>query len=190
MCPDFRMARWSDDHDRWVPSEPTGVESIGLERERQVEVEGWSSDHDDEHETDMALLLAAACYVEAAEFSEGCENAGLFDGRVFPYVPPRWPWQEWGWKPTADARRNLVKAGALLAAEIDRLDRKAKGGTLVDLSEGEGGLPYHLRSDSPPLFECDSCGRKLWSKPESNRCKMPQPDENLCDGWLRVCSDG
>lgn len=34
-----------------------------------------------------------------------------------------WPWDENWWKPSLDPIRNLVKAGALLAAEIDRLQR-------------------------------------------------------------------
>ena len=40
-----------------------------------------------------------------------------------------WPWGSEYWKPSEDPVRNLVKAGALIAAEIDRLNRaKAKGG--------------------------------------------------------------
>jgi len=34
-----------------------------------------------------------------------------------------WPWDEEWWKPDNDAVRNLAKAGALIAAEIDRLQR-------------------------------------------------------------------
>jgi hypothetical protein len=33
----------------------------------------------------------------------------------------RWPWEPEGWKPSDDPIRNLVKAGSLIAAEIDRL---------------------------------------------------------------------
>jgi hypothetical protein len=35
-----------------------------------------------------------------------------------------WPWDKGWWKPTPDNRiRELEKAGALIAAEIDRLQR-------------------------------------------------------------------
>lgn len=35
-----------------------------------------------------------------------------------------WPWHSSWWKPSDDPIRNLVKAGALIAAEIDRLQRQ------------------------------------------------------------------
>jgi len=38
--------------------------------------------------------------------------------------PFTWPWEASWWKPSDDPIRNLAKAGALIAAEIDRLQRK------------------------------------------------------------------
>ncbi len=38
-------------------------------------------------------------------------------------VPAKWPWNDEYWKPTKDPVCRLVKAGALIAAEIDRLIR-------------------------------------------------------------------
>lgn len=38
--------------------------------------------------------------------------------------PREWPWDASWWKPSPDPIANLVKAGALIAAEIDRLQRK------------------------------------------------------------------
>lgn len=89
----------------------TGSELITEERQRQIEVEGWTSEHDDEHrEGDLAL--AGAIYV--ADF------AGI--GHM---IKSYWPWDEKWWKPTPnDPIRQLVKAGALIAAEIDRLQRQ------------------------------------------------------------------
>lgn len=82
------------------------------ERRRQVDQEGWTPSHDDAHATgDMAL--AAACYAVADN-----ENYPL------PEPPDLWPWDPDWWKPTTE-RRNLVKAGALILAEIERLDRAA-----------------------------------------------------------------
>lgn len=78
------------------------------ERRRQVEAEGWTSEHDGLHST-QELAFAAACYATA--------DAG-------DPPPAVWPWRLSWWKPT-DRRRNLVKAGALILAEIERLDRAA-----------------------------------------------------------------
>ena len=83
---------------------------ILTERFRQISDEGWSLDHDDEHDCGE-LADAAACY--ALE-------------KPWEVVKQLWPWQQNWWKPT-DKRRNLVKAGALIVAEIERLDRVEKG---------------------------------------------------------------
>jgi hypothetical protein len=79
------------------------------ERRRQIEVEGWTPEHDDKHST-QELAFAAACYVLADQ------------GDAPPAV---WPWDTSWWKPK-DQRCNLIKAGALILAEIERLDRLAK----------------------------------------------------------------
>lgn len=78
------------------------------ERRRQVEVEGWDAEHDDEH-ADNSLSSAAACYA-IAEFASPRTIDNL------------WPWEQIWWKPK-DRRSNLVRAAALLLAEIERLDR-------------------------------------------------------------------
>lgn len=80
------------------------------ERRRQVVQEGWTPEHDDAHDSGE-MALAAAAY--ASESITG--HGGM---------PGFWPWAcEW-WKPGA-GRRMLVKAGALILAEIERLDRAA-----------------------------------------------------------------
>ncbi len=90
----------------------TGAELIAAERSRQIEAEGWSPEHDAEH-CDDDLALAAACYATPYNFRDPHGRTG---------VPPQlWPWGRSDWKPTADRIRELVKAGALIAAEIDRL---------------------------------------------------------------------
>lgn len=82
------------------------------ERQRQIGVEGWTPKHDDQYVNDE-LSLAAACYAITAETC--LQNKPS---------PQMWPWPENWWKPTTD-RRNLIKAGALILAEIERLDRAA-----------------------------------------------------------------
>ncbi|HDU8094773.1 TPA: ead/Ea22-like family protein, partial [Klebsiella pneumoniae] len=80
------------------------------ERKRQVTAEGWTPGHDDEYEHGE-LADAAGCYALSSE---------LFDCAGEP--PRPWPWPDEWWKPT-NRRRDLVKAGALILAEIERLDR-------------------------------------------------------------------
>jgi hypothetical protein len=83
------------------------------ERQRQISVEGWTPEHDDEHD-DGDMSAAAACY---ALHTEPIGNVG--DYLRF------WRWASSQWKPK-DRRSNLVRAAALLLAEIERLDRAAK----------------------------------------------------------------
>ena len=95
----------------------TGIELIAVERERQLSQEGWTPQHDDEHK-DGVLARAAMCY--AAEVTGLDESNQVFNVKTWA-----WPWEERWWKPSDDPIRNLVKAGALIAAEIDRLQRKS-----------------------------------------------------------------
>lgn len=90
-----------------------GVDLIAAERQRQIDAEGWTPEHDDEHGCGE-LAAAAACYATEAwmPLTESHRNP-----------PPGWPWEPEWWKPTGDAIGDLVKAGALIAAEIDRLKR-------------------------------------------------------------------
>jgi hypothetical protein len=94
----------------------TGIELIADERQRQLNVEGWTPEHDDEHDCDQ-LAIAAALY--ALPETERANRKGIAS-------PSGWPWEDEYWKPTPDDRiKELVKAGALVAAEIDRLLRLA-----------------------------------------------------------------
>lgn len=90
---------------------------VMVERQRQIEQEGWTPDHDDQHR-EGELALAASCYAEASLFRRG-PRTPLSD----LHTSGLWPWALESWKPT-DARRDLVKAAALILAEIERLDRK------------------------------------------------------------------
>lgn len=92
------------------------------ERQRQVTEEGWSSKRDDMHKNNE-MAFAAACYAfHAAAASWDMEDNGIpYDSHP---APKNWPWDPEWWKPES-ARRDLVKAGALILAEIERLDRMA-----------------------------------------------------------------
>jgi hypothetical protein len=89
------------------------VEEVMAERLRQVDKEGWSHEHDDEH-TEFELTRAAVAYALAATATPEQPTAEDM-GEV-------WPWDPLWWKPSSP-RRNLVKAAALIIAEIERLDR-------------------------------------------------------------------
>lgn len=102
----------------------TGAELIAEERARQVNVEGWTTKHDDQHDLGE-LTEAALCYgtVAGAEIRGSCAEewpVGMFQANG---CLVDWPWDEKWYKPSDDPIRNLVKAGALFAAEIDRLQR-------------------------------------------------------------------
>ena len=88
------------------------VLDVAAERRRQIEAEGWTPEHDDEHSVGE-LAKAAACYALV--------SAGFNPDATITV----WPWHRLWWKPS-DKRRNLVKAGALILAEIERLDRMAE----------------------------------------------------------------
>lgn len=104
-----------------------------MERQRQIESEGWSPEHDDAH-TLGELAAAGACYalLETRWRDSNILNHSLILGTL-------WPWESKWFKPAryADppyspnsgrdlAVRNLVRAGALIAAEIDRIQRDRK----------------------------------------------------------------
>lgn len=89
-----------------------GAERILAERKRQIDSEGWTSEHDASH-AEGVLASAGLCYAYAAI------SPDLFG--VGKNVPTSWPFEVDAWKPSSDPVRNLEKAGALIAAEIDRL---------------------------------------------------------------------
>lgn len=90
-----------------------GVELILRERKRQIAGEGWKSLHDDQHANGQ-LADAAVCYAMSGQLRDGMQI----------FLRWMWPWALCWWKPTPNDRiRELTKAGALIAAEIDRLQR-------------------------------------------------------------------
>ena len=110
--------------------ERDGATRIADERKRQIEKEGWTPDHDDLEHVEGELALAAICY--AAPEPIFVHRSFNVDGSDHHFVDP-WPeeWDQWDKRPAkkpTDAQRirMLEKAGALCAAEIDRLLRKTE----------------------------------------------------------------
>jgi hypothetical protein len=96
-----------------------GLIRIAVERQRQVEDEGWTAEHDDQH-TEDELAKVAALYAMPHR-----TRSNYIIARVWPRMWSRMKW----WKPSPQDRiKELTKAGALIVAEIDRLERQAHSG--------------------------------------------------------------
>jgi hypothetical protein len=102
------------------------------ERARQISAECWTPEHDDLH-GNGDIALAAGCYAMFASATDDARATTDLPGSLASLGKPirgwaawlqLWPWDRKWWKPT-DRRRDLVKAGALILAEIERLDRIA-----------------------------------------------------------------
>lgn len=107
------VSGWNDCRNAASVREHTAaIRDVIAERYRQQSVEGWTPEHDDEH-CNNEMAMAAVCYIN--ETGTVNRNGGK---------PWGWPWDASWWKPNA-RRRNLVKAGALILAEIERIDRAA-----------------------------------------------------------------
>lgn len=99
----------------------SGIEIIAVERERQKTVEGFDAEHDSAND-DGELARAAASFAMPPLWRSYTSRIQNYRG-----IPLSWPlsWGKKWWKPTPHDRiRELAKAGALIAAEIDRLQRK------------------------------------------------------------------
>jgi hypothetical protein len=101
LCTHVYAEGRKDEREDWAGRIGPALDDIATERLRQIEAEGWTTAHDDEH-SNGELIDAAVSYALGN--------------------PERWPWSVEWWKPK-DQRRNLVRAAALMIAEIDRLDR-------------------------------------------------------------------
>lgn len=98
---------------------------IAAERQRQVESEGWTTEHDDTHRMGE-IARVAACYATPQSWRKQVLANGCGMEVRLDFISYLWPrqWDFKWWKPTpGDRIRELVKAGALIAAEIDRLQR-------------------------------------------------------------------
>lgn len=127
----------------------SGSEMIAAERLRQIEKEGWSPEHDDEHD-DESLALAAICYASPVPLYM-CDIDNRATVRFVDPWPDSWDstWDKRSQYGNADDTESgiadpetytdkqrldlLVKAGALIAAEIDRRKRAA------GMKEASGG---------------------------------------------------
>jgi len=88
------------------------IQDVLAERNRQIEGECFSSARDDTY-INGELAKAGGCYALASTY---------YHSDPFSAVVTVWPWADEWLKPTTP-RRDLIKAAALIIAEIERLDR-------------------------------------------------------------------
>jgi hypothetical protein len=113
----------------------TGLELIAEERERQVSKGGWTALHDQGHHRGE-IAMAAASYAACAGAQVRFHRSDMSD--IEP--PSQWPWGSKWWKPSDDPVRTLTKAGALIAAEIDRIQRLREHEAAIQFKPGARGL--------------------------------------------------
>lgn len=117
----------------------TGIELIAAERKRQIEEEGWTASHDAQHDQEE-LATAAAIYA-----LPDCHRRYKKKG-----APKKWPWERKRWEPSpADRKRELVKAGALIVAALDRvLSEEERESSFVYQGTISGGIAHSSETSS------------------------------------------
>lgn len=100
----------------------TGLERIQLERARQISQKGWTHAHDDTH-SDGSLWSAGICYEHVADAQVKFPTIPIEITAAYRLTPENWPWEYLWFKPSETATRTYEKAGALLSAEAERVDR-------------------------------------------------------------------
>lgn len=93
-----------------LDAQAEAARSVFAERARQIADEGYTPEQDDGYNPGVLALHGGlyACHA--------------YDNLTKKRVPEGWQWDEKWWKPK-DPRTNLVMAGALILAEIERMDR-------------------------------------------------------------------
>jgi len=150
---------------------------VVLERQRQVGGEGFSLYRDDGYASGE-LARAASVYARLAG------QAGT--------MSTDWPWGQSTFKPSADRRRDMVKAGALILAEIERLDRQQLIQPAFILRDENGwwhhpGIPDFGATEDPAPY-------KAWAAEQGLELKTWDMDSDLvehpyfdgaghCNGW-------
>lgn len=125
-----------------IKIEPSqAINDVLVERVRQLSEEGFDAKHDDQH-TDGELSRAAACYaMGAVETMTGREPMTWDDD----FLSALWPWDRSWWK-SKTARKDLVRAAALILAELERIDRASAPSGWVYAEFSHRRLHYRWRN--------------------------------------------
>lgn len=152
-------AAWEAVGSRFMDMTPGSV-VVAIERSRQIREEKWDGAHDAQHEKGELVAAAIAYAASGAKIETKvkiyteprcqCGARGMADCTCVMQVGDQkwvhpWPWEKKWFKPK-DALRDLIRAGALIVAEIDRMIRQ-------DTEDAE-----------PPDGEkCPRCGARMVS---------------------------
>lgn len=138
---------WTDEAEAVKVEASQAARDVLAERQRQISAEGWTPDHDDEHKEGEMCFAAAGYACAASDALQAIEHQ--FDGDGQPTfnepaaLPHRAPWPHgWTFK-RAPVRRQLVKAGALILAEIERIDRLLARGPICSDCGAPKGAPHN-----------------------------------------------
>jgi hypothetical protein len=149
------------------------LSDIAAERQRQQQAEGWTVHHDDMH-THGEMARAAACYaLHATAAGDPSPSEIVFVCNQY------WPWDYHWWKPK-DARRDLIRAAALILAEIERLDRAAAIRALKGKAMRSEEIVRADR-DGWPNHEADNAACAL---------KWRETINNRLTSWMAPIKDG
>jgi hypothetical protein len=129
-----------------ITAKNTALLDVIEERARQISDEGFDDRHDDEYKDDE-LVQAAVCYALCSTLE----------------TPAPWPFDPTWWKPK-DKRTNLIRAAALLLAELDRLDREPIS---LDTVDAQTWAKAFIKTIKDPKFEVPN----IW-------------DEGFMIGWF------
>lgn len=100
-----------------------GAERIIVERQRQIDKEGWTPEHDLEHGPTPLIMAAASYMALEAGGPPGLTGKDELSDAIIEYG--MWPWEPEAFKPGSSIS-NLTKAGALIAAALDVLYEQEK----------------------------------------------------------------
>lgn len=99
--------------------------AVLAERQRQILSEGWTAEHDDDHDYGALARAGAAYAAHATVHFEAQDTRPSIIKGVWQHAIAIWPWDKSWWKPTG-FRRDLIKGAALILAEGERFDRNRK----------------------------------------------------------------
>lgn len=104
-----------------LPPTSAATRDVIAERDRQIKSEGYDLEHDDVHQNDEIAAYATFYAMPPAARDWPAEETGYGMTWGQAIIPA-----DWGPPKPCDRRQELVKAAALLVAEIERMDRAKK----------------------------------------------------------------
>lgn len=100
----------------------TGIELIAQERKEQIEKHGIAI-MEDVQNNDYGQLRIAACWMMPAS-DENYQQGEYHESEIEELLkacPPDWSKELWGYMVNKSTKERLIIAGALIAAELDRM---------------------------------------------------------------------